>query len=226
MRILYKFPSRERPNKFFDAVRNIQANATNDDYLILGTFDINDSQMTTPEVKEALSSCPMLRSIYGTSNNKVHACNRDMEFSGDWDIVVLMSDDQKFLVKGFDTIIIQKMLEHFPDLDGVLHFPDSHGKHELSVLSIMGRKYYERFNYLYHPDYVTMFCDNEFTEVARILNKYAFVPMKIYDHFHHIWGMAAKDDLNVKNDDMMLYMQDNQTYLRRKANCYGINIFQ
>lgn len=226
MRILIKFPSRSRPIKFFATLDNIFLLSTHDDISVLATLDIDDKSMANVEVKERIDSYPSTRAVYGTSSNKIHACNRDMEFSGEWDIVVLMSDDQKFFVKGFDSIISEKMKEHWPDTDGILHFPDSHGRHELSVLSIMGRKYFDRFGYLYNPEYATMFCDNEYTEVARILNRSAFIPMRIFDHLHHIWGMAQKDDLNLRNDAAELYIQDNQTYMRRKNNWYGLNIFK
>lgn len=226
MNILYKLPSRSRPEKFFKVIENISKLSKYTGYKILATLDIDDDAMTTSEVKHRLSQHPEVIAMFGSSKNKIHACNKDMEFSGDWDIVVLVSDDMQFLVDEFDRIIIGEMMAWFPDTDGMLHFPDSYGKWELSVLSIMGRKYYERFNYLYFPGYSTMFCDNEYTDVATILNKRRFVPRKIYDHFHHIYGMSAKDALNDRNDSRDLYCQDNQLYLQRKAHNFGLNIFQ
>lgn len=226
MRLLVKFPSRSRPEKFFAALDNIFELSTHEDISVLATLDIDDQSMANDSVRDRINSYPKVSAIWGTSNNKVHSCNRDMEFAGEWDICLLMSDDQKFLVKGFDSIIVEKMNRYFPDTDGVLHFPDSHGKWELSVLSIMGRAYYERSNYLYYPGYESQFCDNEYTDVATILNKRAFISVKIYDHFHHIWRMSTKDALNEKNDAPSLYYQDNQLYLTRKHNNFGINIFQ
>lgn len=226
MKILYKFPSRNRPSKFFKAVDNIASLSTWSNYEILATFDLNDPTMTTPGVKEMLKMYPEVRSMYGTSNGKIHSCNRDMEFSGDWQIVILMSDDQEFLVKGFDSMIVNEMKETFPDLDGTLHYPDSHGRWMLSVLSIMGRKYFDRFGYFYHPEYDSLWADNEYTDVATILNKRKFVPKKIYEHMHHIWQLSEADALNVRNDSTDLWVKDNATYQRRKAIDFGLNIFQ
>ena len=226
MRILVKFPSRSRPIKFFAALDNIFKLSTHSDIRVLATLDIDDFSMANDEVRDKINTYPNVSAIWGTSENKIHSCNRDMEFSGEWDVVILMSDDQKFLVRGFDSIIVEKMNNYFPDTDGVLHFPDSHGKWELSVLSILGRKYFERSGWFYFPGYKTMFCDNEYTDVATILNKRVFVPMKIYDHYHHIWGMDIQDELNKRNDDRALYYQDNLLYLQRKSNNFGINIFQ
>ena len=66
--------------------------------------------------------------------------------------------------------IRQKMIKHFPDTDGVLWFFDGWRK-DLNTLCIIGRKYYERFGYIYHPDYKSFWCDAEFTEVANKLKK-------------------------------------------------------
>jgi hypothetical protein len=226
MNILYKFPSRSRCHKFFKTLNNIHELSDLDTFSIMATLDIDDREMANEEVKQRLLDYPKVKAIYGTSKTKIEACNRDMEFSGEWDIVVLVSDDMEFLVKGFDRIIVEEMEKAFPDLDGILHFPDSHGKWELSVLSIIGRTYFERTGHFYNPEYDSQWADNEYTDVATILNKRHFVCRRIYDHMHHIWGKSQKDELNIRNDDMNLYVKDNQTYLRRKANNFGINIFQ
>lgn len=226
MKILFKYPSRSRPQKFFQGLDNIAALCKSYQYDVLATLDEDDPSMNNGYVKEHLKQYPEVRTIYGLSKNKIHACNRDMENAPYFDILILMSDDMVFLKDGFDKIIVDNMKKYFPDTDGMLHMPDSHGKWELSVLSIMGRKYYQRFNYIYHPSYESLWADNEYTEVARILNSWRFVPIRIYDHFHHIWGLSEPDALNVRNDRTELYVKDNQTYINRKAINFGINIFQ
>lgn len=226
MRILYKFPSRGRSKKFFAALDNIHSLSTHDDWGVLATLDEDDPEMYNKGVIQRLSWYYRVNPAFGKSTSKIHACNKDMELAGDWDIVVLMSDDQEFLVKGFDSLIVEHMKKYFPDGDGVLHYPDTHGRWELSVLSIMGRKYYDRFNYLYFPGYESMWADNEYTDVAKILNCWRFIPMRIYEHKHHIWGYCMADALNVRNDNTALYVKDNQLYCQRKAHNFGINIFQ
>lgn len=221
-KILYKFPSRSRRNKFFSAIDNIHELSTHENFEILCTFDIDDIEMANEEVKERLLLYPKVRAMYGTSMGKIHACNKDMEFSGEWDIVILMSDDQKFLVKGFDSIIVEKMKEYFPDMDGVLNFPDSHAKHELCTLSIIGRKYFNGDGWIYNPIYRSVWADNEFTWTAIIRNKYAFIPIKIYDHFHPVWGMSQMDALYARNEERNMYAYDGMTFQKRKAENFGL----
>ena len=56
------------------------------------------------------------------------------------------------LVNGYDTVIKEKMTLHYADTDGVLWFNDGHQEKKLNTLCILGKKYYDRFGYIYHPD--------------------------------------------------------------------------
>lgn len=222
MKLLYKFASRSRPKKFFDALDNIHSLSRHDDFEVLATLDIDDASMTAPEVKDRLLAYPKVRAIFGTSAGKLHAVNRDMMFAGEWSIGIVMSDDIKFLVEGFDLNIIENMMRHFPDLDGVLHYPDSHAKHELITLSIAGKKYFDRFSFWYNPAYDSVYADNQFTWESIILNKHAFVPVRIYDHFHPVWGMAEMDDQYRKTENPETYAKDSMTYARQKEKNFGL----
>ena len=108
--------------------------------------------------------------FYGNSKSKIEAVNADMDKVGDWDVLLLASDDMIPQVKNYDEIIIQKMNEFFPDTDGVLWFNDGNRK-DLNTLCILGKKYYNRLNYIYYPEYKSTWCDNEFTDVGNILKK-------------------------------------------------------
>ena len=63
-------------------------------------------------------------------------------------------------IKGFDSIIRNEMQKLFPDTDGILWFFDGWRK-DLNTLCILGRKYYDRFGYIYHPDYNSFWSDAE-----------------------------------------------------------------
>ena len=93
-----------------------------------------------------------------------HAINADIPTTA-WDILVLISDDMIPEIKSFDQIIRSKMKEHYPDTDGVLWFFDG-WREDLNTLCILGRKYYDRFGYIYHPSYESFWSDAEFTEVG------------------------------------------------------------
>jgi hypothetical protein len=91
----------------------------------------------------------------------------------DWDIVIPIYKPS--VIAGFDKII-KRYSELFPNLDGVLLLNDTY--------PVIGKKYYEKFKYVYNPVYKYKHFDDEFMEVAKKLNKLNFldnIPLKILD---------------------------------------------
>lgn len=212
LRILVKFPTRERPKQFLKVLNLLNEKATdrnNINYLV--TVDSDDPTMSTIENEINVNNVTISR---GKSDSKIHACNRDMIIGG-WDIVVLMSDDMIPVQQNWDGIIRQDMEEHFPDTDGILWFNDGY-QDRICTLCIIGKKYYDRFGYIYHPDYHSLFCDNEFTEVAQGLDKLKFWSLPLFKHEHFANNSKVKrDKLYDRNE--ALFNLDKQTYERRKA---------
>jgi hypothetical protein len=220
MRILFKLPSRERESKFFGAVDNIVNNVVTDNYCILATLDNNDPVMNNTDVIERLKGYPMVIPVYGDSKTKIEAVNANMDMATDWDILCLHSDDMFFTKKGFDLDIREAMQTHFPDTDGMLHFPDQVAGEKLCTYQIIGRKYYERSGYIYNPEFSSLWCDNEEMDKAKLLGKYAFIDKSILEHRHHSWGFGPADDLLRKTE--RFYRKDEKIYLRHKAENFGI----
>lgn len=203
--ILYKFATRSRPEKYKATIQNIQTLSRHSDYHILVSADSDDPTMQDAESSDKVTV------MYGVSKSKIDAINRDLPFN-DWDILVNISDDMVFTCEGFDLEIIEAFGNNF---DQFIHFPDGHTDIRLCSLSIIGRDYYERFGYIYHPDYVSLWCDNEALEVAQELGKWKYIDKLIFEHKHPAWTGAKADDLLIKTQQY--YRQDNRTYLRRKA---------
>lgn len=154
-----------------------------DDFYILATLDDNDHSMNNEKVKQRLETyLPTLRVTWGKSTSKIHAVNRDMPT--DWDIVIATSDDMEFIMPGFDLQIIKDMQENFPDKDGILHYKDGFDHGDILSLPVIGRAYYNRFGYIYHPSYQSLFCDEEAIIVAKALGKLYSSPVEIVKHNH------------------------------------------
>ena len=192
MKILYKYPTRSRPLKFSRCILRYHDYANdldNSEFII--TIDEDDSLMNNSIM---IDNCKKLKNTnvcVGNSKTKIEAINANIS-TDDWDILVLISDDMIPEVKGFDDIIRQKMKEHYPDTDGVLWFFDG-WRRDLNTLCILGRKYYDRFGYIYHPDYKSFWCDTEFTEVANNLGKQTFIDNVIIRHLHPDIVMSDKN---------------------------------
>ncbi len=193
-KILIKFPTRNRPQKFIQSIKDMYIGmGDKQNTKIIVTADIDDKTMYNKDVLQAVA--PFIQNYgleieFGKSTGKIHAVNRDMEKYKDWDILVLMSDDMKWVQNSFDYRIRKDFETFFPTLDGVLHYNDGFTADRLNTMPIIGRKYYERFGYIYHPSYKSLWCDNEMMEVSRKLNKVAYISDSIFNHqhFHNVGG--------------------------------------
>ncbi len=216
MKLLINFATRGREQQFFANVQTIN-NLSHNVLPIIAKIDSDDpcdySELSIPIYKNVTR-------IPGFSKNKIHAINRGDLLSYDWDILLNHSDDMWFIQQDFDLIIAEDMAKNFPDTDGVLHYPDGYTGESLMSYSIIGRKYFERDGYVYHPDYVSMFCDNEAAEVAKIRGKYKFIDRSIFKHEHPVWTGKQMDENYAINQQY--YRVDEQTYLKRKAENFGL----
>ena len=213
MKLLIKFPTRGRSNKFLNVLRKYYDFLDDKTTKIIITCDIDDVDMNQPHIKEVLSGYDNVKVCYGENKSKIDAINADLDGES-FDIVLLASDDMTPFKKGYDTIIKQKMIEHYPDTDGVLWFNDGYQGKKLNTLCILGKKYYDRFNYIYYPEYISVWSDNEFMNVGNILGKQTYFDEVIIQHQHPDWGYGGRDQihsLNIKNEK-----HDRELYIKRK----------
>lgn len=221
MKLLIKFPTRGRKDKFFKVLELYQNLCDNlDETFFLITLDNDDIEMNSNEVIEKFKDFKNIKFVYGDSTSKIHAVNRDIELIPEWDIILLASDDMIPKIKGYDNIIRNKMIEYYPDTDGILWFNDGHQKSRLNTLSILGRKYYDRFKYIYHPDYKSVWADNEFMTVGNILKKQTYFDEVIIEHEHPDWGYGNRDVIHSINFTNESY--DRNLFITRQQNNFFI----
>jgi hypothetical protein len=219
MKILIKFQRRNRKDKFFEVLQkyyDFAADLSKIEFLI--TLDYDDNSMNNQEVIDKLKSYENLRFVFGKSNNKIHAVNRDIEL-GDWDIILLASDDMIPIEKGYDEQIRFNMTINYPNTDGILWFNDGNRK-DLNTLCILGKKYYERFGYIYHPDYKSLWADNEFMTVGNLLKKQIFIDKVIIHHQHPDWGYGGRDIIHSLNSNHD--REDRMVFQRRQKMNFGL----
>ncbi len=225
--LLVKFPTRGRPEQFFK-VLDVYIEKLSGKYAVkfLVSCDKDDETMNTPAVRKRLKGYGRtVRYRFGDNPNKIAAVNADMGRAWKcWDVMLLASDDMIPEADGYDATICERMRRYFPDLDGVLWFNDGYTGKKLNTLSIMGRAYYERFNYLYSPAYKSIWADNEFMDVANLLGRQVYFEDVIIRHAHpcNAPHEAKKDgtyDLNSKYD-----AADGVTYLVRKAAGFDLKL--
>lgn len=224
MNLLIKFPSRSRPDKFLSVLR-LYTSCCNEKTLtsFLITLDSDDATMINLEndIHSILSEFKH-KIVYGNSTGKIDAINRDMDQAGEWDILLLASDDMIPQEQGYDQIIRDKMNQYYKDTDGVLWFNDGYAGNKLNTLVCMGHRYYDRFGYIYNPIYKSLFCDNEFMDVANQLKKQTYIDHVIIKHDHPANTGFAQDDLYRTND--RYWNEDERTYLHNKHYDYDLSV--
>ncbi len=213
--ILVKFSTRSRPNKFTARMNELIDNAHNLDKIIfLISVDEDDSTMQFLK-----NSKPIVRRIivFGKSESKIHAFNRDIEQVPEWDIMVVHSDDMRVVAKNWDEKIRRDFEEFCPNTDGIFHYPtdNDHGD-RIITWPVIGRKYYDRTKRIFEPSYKSLYCDDEMTEVAKLLGKYRKIMSRLVIHDHYIYTGEQPDALMQKTqaDDPV----DKANYENRKAN--------
>ena len=216
MKLLVKFPTRGRREKFFttlDKYRSLCEDPSNVSFLI--SMDSDDLEMSEELVKDRFDKMDNVYLVWGRSTSKIGACNRDIRnFQEPWDILLLASDDMVPQIQGWDTRIISDMEVSFPNTDGVLWYSDGYQAKNLNTLCILGKTYYNRFKYVYHPSYRQVWCDNEFTEVSIRLNKVVYSSDVIIRHEHPLWGFGKLDQMNIY-DLGSVNEEDKSTFIKR-----------
>jgi len=212
--ILFKLATRSRPEKARKAIDNIIMNCNSQNFKIIVSIDKDDESM-----KDFDHEHPNVFMVEGYSKSKIDAINRDMDLIDDWKILINTSDDMVFIEKGFDRIIKQDFKRNY---DQVLHYSDGNQHSNIMTMSIMGIDYYKRFNYIYHPDYKSLWSDCEATEVAWMLGKYEYMgDYKIlFRHMHPAWGLSEYDEQYRKTESQELWNNDYRVFKERRANNY------
>lgn len=234
-KLLIKLPTRSRPEQFFSCLNKYYENLSNTiDYRFLITCDTDDPTMNNSRVITRLSKYKNLDYSFGKSVSKVDAYNRDINNYSDFDVLVVTSDDLVPIQKNYDIIIRDKMLQYFPDTDGVLQFYDGNIENscQLNTYPIIGKKYYDRFKYVYHPFYKSVFCDDEVTCISHAFGKCAeFSQILLFAHCHpsvlvdpaaHL-KQYANDALYKLNESSVIYNYDRLVFGERKKNGFHID---
>jgi len=224
LKILFKYTTRSRRSNFLRGIDSIIDNlADKENYHIYTTFDVDDDKMRPlPEIKGNHTY------IAGTSKSKIDAINRDMDFINsqyDWQIIINMSDDMVFIQKGFDDIIRKEFTDgSITNLDQYIHFNDGNQKANVSTMHIVGRDYYNRDNYIYNPEYKSLWCDVENDMVAKLRGCYKYVGdnIRLFSHLHPAFNLAPNDEQYMKTEHRDMWIADEQTFNKRKQNNFYV----
>jgi hypothetical protein len=222
-KILFKYPCRGRVNMFFESLDSIHSNvADKNNYHVSCTLDSDDTILNNEEVISRISTRPNTSIEWGLSKSKVDAINRSMP-NYDFDIIVCWSNDMVATLLGFDDWIRIYTNNAFADMDGLIHLPEPDSREHLNVLYVATKKYYDRFGYIYHPSYKSLWCDNESLRVAKALNRYFYTGITgFYQHrnpAYHQYGVERDEMFNRQQAD---WDEDEKNFHEREARNFDL----
>jgi len=231
MRILLKCPTRSRPAQFIRVLNQYVTLANRPDLLgVCISCDQDDPSMLEGSVQHQIKNITHQVSwseiYYGNSTNKIEAVNANItDIPWSWDMIIIVSDDMVPKVKGYDDVLRSHMIANFADTDGILWVNDGTQGNKLNTISIMGRKMYDSFGYIYHPVYKSLFCDTEFTDLCNgpLASKCTYIPYMLIKHEHPGTGFPQRNDALYMRNNSFWYT-DLMTYISRKKYDYDWTI--
>jgi hypothetical protein len=220
-RFLLKYATRGRPLLLLQRLRDIVGTITTNRYTVFVTFDDDDATMT-PEVVRAAAGMGNVVVQGGVSESKIHAINRGLEaVDGSFDVLVCMSDDMRPMQRGWNEVIVQRANETWPgSLDWFAHFSDGTVGAALATMSIMGRDYFVRDRYIYHPCYRAFSCDAEAMFVAMMRGRHAYFPEVLFRHEHPANLPMPTDATYQRNDGYL--GSDAEVYFERRRHLFYV----
>lgn len=193
MKISLICPSRGRAEKSFHTVNKWWNSAgLNGNLEIILSLDFDDK--TFEDYFDEFSDANFEHKVIVNENRSaVDAVNWGAARSSG-DVLIVVSDD-------FDcpeNWAFSLAMKAEGKTDWIAKTPDGIQKW-IITLPILDRHYYNRFGYIYHPDYLHMFCDTELTCVADLTGRKIALDIP-FVHNHYSTGKSIKDEVSIRAD--------------------------
>lgn len=183
-------PSRNRPEKAFKTHCN-WINSLSDKVDFQYILSIDNDDFYKMDYAEYFGGHAII--ISNGNKSAVDAINKGAKYSTG-DILVIVSDDTDCLINWDEYLL--KLVDG--KNDWILKTND--GVQPWIITSpILDRTYYNRFGYIYHPDYKHMFCDTELTCVADLTGR-KITSNILFKHNHYSVTKESPDAISKRAD--------------------------
>jgi hypothetical protein len=78
----------------------------------------------------------------------------------------------------------------------------------------VGKEYFLRDNFIYHPAFESVYCDNFNDHLAKHRKCYHFSDKVIFEHLHCAYGKSKRDAQYERTEDRKVYAKDKHTFQR------------
>ena len=212
LKLLVRMPTRSRPAQALDVLAKYRGMAGTE-ILLEVVVDADDATMAAPDVRRRLDELGCTVTV-GNHKSKIQAVNGGCV--NEWDVLLLASDDMVPIKQGYAVRVLEAMAQYFPQLDGAVYFDDNYAGQKLCTLPIMGRRLYDQFGYVYHPDYMSFFCDNEQTEVLQVTKRLVYVDERLIEHRHFANKAAPVPMDALYQANNVMWNRDKVVYEKRR----------
>jgi hypothetical protein len=200
-------PSRSRPQKSLHTITKWAERAHSDDFEVIISIDDDD-----PMQSDYMDCGNTI--LMGRNNSAVDAINNAAKIA-QGDIIIIVSDDTDCPENWHG--ILSKATSGLDDF--VLKVYDGIQKW-IVTMPIIDRAYYNRFGYVYHPEYRHMFCDTDFTHTAELLNRVIWRNDITFSHLHYSVAKSSRDEINERAD--ATWNEGKSLYLKRFRKNFGL----
>jgi hypothetical protein len=214
MKITIVHPSRQRAEYAHKTCKNWLQRAKNADEIeYMLTIDLSDSTSYADAFKGFENYTTHI--IISHNRSAIDAINNAAKYARG-NLLIVVSDDFNEPPQDWD----EQLLNALEGKEDFIVKTDDGLQPWIITLPIMDRKYYDRFGYIYYPEYRHMFCDTEMTHVADLLDRKITLPIK-FPHAHYTQRTGQPyDEVNKKNDDT--WKQGEELYLLRVKQSFGL----
>lgn len=105
--------------------------------------------------------------------------------------------------------------------DWAVHVEDGY-VHNIMVLAIITKKRYDRFGYFFFPDYESLFCDTELTEVAYREQRVIVAKHLLFEHRHPDCAKRDRDAVDLVHASKERWFRGEQLFNYRKARNFPV----
>lgn len=184
-------PSRSRPEKSFATIQHwFGLRSRSVDIELIISLDSDDPKLAR---YHQLYSDSVAKIIENHNRSAVDAINNAAKFATG-DIFIVVSDDTS-PINNFDELILKEVQGK---TNWILKTQD--GIQDWIITNpILDRIYYNRFGYVYYPEYLHQFCDTHLTAVADLTGR-KLTSKLMFKHNHYSVTKEAPDAVNKKAD--------------------------
>lgn len=125
--------------------------------------------------------------------------------------------------EGWDEALLALKPNDWIEDDWAVHVDDGYVK-TLMTLAIITRKRYERFAYLFYPDYESLFCDTELTEVAYREKKVINASHLLFEHQHPDCHKRERDKVDAVHASQERWTRGEMLFNYRKSHGFPVDV--